>query len=93
MQGVCGPGAVQEQLITGVDSLETSVPLPLPLNVTVTVTYPDTYPSNPTSHCADRNCRISIDATAPFVPLPSQYLLGGAYQITLHGGSQLVIQR
>ncbi|TMF27697.1 MAG: pilus assembly protein [Chloroflexi bacterium] len=62
-------------------------------NVTVTVTYPDTYPSNPTIHCADRNCRISVDATAPFVPLPSQYLLGGAYQITLRGGSQLVIQR
>jgi hypothetical protein len=40
-----------------------------------------------------RNQPVSVDATAPFVPLPSQYLLGGAFQITLRGGSQLVIQR
>ena len=40
-----------------------------------------------------RNQSISVDATAPFVPLPSQYLLGNAFQITLRGGSQLVIQR
>ncbi|HUQ16190.1 MAG TPA: TadE family protein [Candidatus Saccharimonadales bacterium] len=40
-----------------------------------------------------RNQSVSIDATAPFVPLPSQYLLGDAFQITLRGGSQLVIQR
>ena len=33
------------------------------------------------------------DATAPFVPIPSAYLLGGAFQITLRGGSMLVIQR
>ena len=37
--------------------------------------------------------RVTVDATTPFVPLPSQYLLGSAYQITLKGGSQLVIQR
>jgi hypothetical protein len=36
---------------------------------------------------------VIVDASAPFVPLPSQYLLGGAFQITLKGGSQLVIQR
>ena len=62
-------------------------------NITVTVTYPDTYPTNPDRHCADRNCRVAVDASSPFVPLPSQYLLGGAFQITLRGGSQLVIQR
>lgn len=43
--------------------------------------------------CYDRNCRVSVTATAPFVPLPSAYLLGGAFQITLRGGSELVIQR
>ena len=41
----------------------------------------------------NRNSRVSVDATAPFVPLPSQYLLGGAFQITLRGGSMLVIER
>ena len=54
-------------------------------NITVTVDYPDG--SN------QRNQRVTVDATAPFTPLPSQYLLGGAFQITLRGGSQLVIQR
>jgi len=53
--------------------------------ITVTVTWPD--------GCYDRQCRVTVDATAPFVPLPSQYLLGGAFQITLKGGSMLVIQR
>ena len=43
--------------------------------------------------CYDRNCRVSVQATAAFVPLPSAYLLGGAFQITLRGGSELVIQR
>jgi hypothetical protein len=59
-------------------------------NITVTVIYPDYI--GPT-RCAERNCRVIVDATAPFVPLPSQYLLGSAYQMTLRGGSQLVIQR
>ena len=54
-------------------------------NIDVTIDYPDG--SN------QRNQRVTVDATAPFTPLPSQYLLGGAYQITLRGGSQLVIQR
>ncbi|GAC1457359.1 MAG: hypothetical protein NVS1B1_01700 [Candidatus Limnocylindrales bacterium] len=54
-------------------------------NITVTIDYPDT--------TNDRNSRVLVDATAPFVPLPSQYLLGNAFQITLRGGSQLYIQR
>jgi Flp pilus assembly protein TadG len=63
-------------------------------NITVTVTYPDTYPgTSPAIRCADRNCRVIVDASAPFVPLPSTYMLGSAFQITLKGGSQLVIQR
>ena len=40
-----------------------------------------------------RNQSVSVDAAAQFVPLPSQYLLGNVFQITLRGGSQLVIQR
>ena len=53
-------------------------------NITVTVTYPDG--NN------DRNSRVSVSASAPFVPLPSQYLLNGALTVTLRGGSELVIQ-
>jgi Flp pilus assembly protein TadG len=53
--------------------------------VNVTIDYPD--------GDNQRNHRVTVDATAPFVPLPSQFLLGGAFQITLRGGSQLVIQR
>ena len=55
-------------------------------NVSVTVTWPD-------GNCYDRNCRVQVDATTPFVPIPSQYMLGDAFQITLRGGSMLVIQR
>lgn len=54
-------------------------------NITVDVDYPEL--NN------NRGSRVSVDATAPFVPLPSQYLLGGALSITLRGGSRLVIQR
>jgi len=61
-------------------------------NITVVVDYPKFYQDSQV-HCADRGCPVSVTATAPFVPLPSQYLLGGAFQITLKGGSQLVIQR
>jgi Flp pilus assembly protein TadG len=53
-------------------------------NVTATLNYPDG--NN------DRGDRVSVDAYAPFVPLPSQYLLNGALTITLRGGSMLVIQ-
>ena len=43
--------------------------------------------------CYDRSCSVAVTASAAFIPLPSQYMLGGAFQITLKGGSQLVIQR
>ncbi len=54
-------------------------------NISITVNYPDG--NN------DRSSRVSVDATAPFVPLPSEYLLNGALTVTLRGGSMLVIQR
>ena len=54
-------------------------------NITVTLTYPDS--SN------DRGKQVGVEVTAPFVPLPSQYLLNGALTVTLRGGSVLVIQR
>ncbi|MDQ2913515.1 MAG: pilus assembly protein [Chloroflexota bacterium] len=41
----------------------------------------------------ERGMRVSVDATSQFVPLPSQYLLGSIFQITLKGGSMLVIQQ
>lgn len=53
-------------------------------NVTATLNYPD--------GVNDPGSRVSVDATAPFVPLPSQWLLNGALTITLRGGSELVIQ-
>jgi len=59
-------------------------------NVAVTATWPD---STAGTTCYDRNCRVTVDATAPFVPMPSEWLLGGAFRITLRGGSQLYIQR
>jgi hypothetical protein len=55
-------------------------------SVSVAVTWPD-------SNCYARSCRVQVDATAPFTPIPSQYLLGNTFQITLRGGSMLVIQR
>ncbi len=55
-------------------------------NVSVTAAWPD-------NSCYDRGCRVQVDAQASFVPLPSQYLLGGAFSIVLRGGSSLVIQR
>jgi Flp pilus assembly protein TadG len=53
-------------------------------NVTTIVGYPD--------GGTQRGQRVWVDAYAPFVPLPSQYLLNGALTITLRGGSMLVIQ-
>ena len=53
-------------------------------NVTVTTGWPDA--SN------DRGQRVSVDASAPFVPLPSYYLLGSTFHINLKGGSMLVIE-
>ncbi len=78
-----GPGNV-EAIVNVVRAAAVGVP-----SVTVTVTYPDTSCSLPN----DRFCRVAVDATAPFVPIPSQYLLGGTFRITLRGGSMLVIQR
>ncbi len=59
-------------------------------NVSVTVTWRDSVGG---TTCYDRGCRVSVDATAPFVPLPSQYLIAGAFQVTLKGGSELYIER
>lgn len=55
-------------------------------NVGVVVSWVD-------SGCYDRNCRVAVDATSAFVPIPSHFLLGSTFQITLKGGSMLVIQR
>ncbi len=54
-------------------------------NVTVKATWPD--------GDNDRNSRVAVNVTAPFVPLPSEYLLAGALSVTLRGGSMLVIER
>ncbi len=53
-------------------------------NVTTTIGFPE--------GDTQRGSRVWVDAKAPFVPLPSQYLLNGALSITLRGGSMLVIQ-
>jgi Flp pilus assembly protein TadG len=74
------PGSYQNVIDT-VRNAAVGVP-----SVSVTVTWPD-------AGCYDRNCRVQVDATAPFVPIPSQYMLGSTFQITLRGGSMLVIQR
>ena len=87
----CGTGQADPVFCTNIPNTVRQAALGVP-NVTVILTYPDNYPGTSTP-CADRNCRVAIDASAPFVPLPSQYLLNGAFQITLRGGSQLVIQR
>ena len=58
-------------------------------NLSVTVDYPGIAGTV----CNYRTCPVTVDVTAPFVPLPSYYLLGGAFQITLRGGSKLYIQR
>jgi len=47
----------------------------------------------PSGGCYDRSCPVSVEVSAPFVPIPSQYLLGSTFQITLRGGSTFVIQR
>ena len=94
VSGAADPTDVNDPVIAYVKTVVKQAAIGVP-NVTVTVTYPDTYSGTgpPAVRCADRNCRVIVDAAAPFVPLPSQYLLGGAFQITLKGGSQLVIQR
>jgi hypothetical protein len=69
---------------TTVTNIVTAAAIGVP-NITVTIDYPDLK--------NDRQNRVSVDATAPFVPLPSQYLIAGAFKVTLRGGSMLVIQR
>ena len=93
-EGAANPTDPSDPVINYIKTVVKQAAIGVP-NVTVVVTYPDTYPGsgNPPAKCADRNCRVIVDASAPFVPLPSQYMLGGAFQIALRGGSQLVIQR
>lgn len=40
----------------------------------------------------NRNSRVAVDVYSDFMPLPSQYLMGGAFSVRLRGGSVLVIQ-
>lgn len=91
--GAANPTDPSDHVIGYITTVVQNAAIGVP-NVSVTATYPDTYAgTSPAIHCADRNCRIAVAASAPFVPLPSYYLLGSAFQITLKGGSQLVIQR
>jgi len=92
--GAADPTDVNDHVIGYVKTVVQQAAIGVP-NVTVIVDYPVTYSGTgpPPVKCADRNCLVVVDASAPFVPLPSQYLLGGAFQVTLRGGSQLVIQR
>lgn len=83
-----GPGSVTYSAgppttDTGVTSAVMNYTIGIP-GVSVTSAWPDG--NN------NRNSRVSVDVTADFVPLPSQYLLNGALTITLRGGSLLVIQ-
>jgi hypothetical protein len=62
--------------------------------ITVDVKWPtNETPVGAGNGCYDRSCSVAVTASAAFIPLPSRYMLGGAFQITLKGGSQLVIQR
>lgn len=81
LDGVVARSGNQQPVVDVVRAAAVGVP-----NVSVTVVWPD-------AGCYDRNCRVQVDASAPFVPVPSQYLLGNTFQITLRGGSMLVIQR
>jgi Flp pilus assembly protein TadG len=74
-----GPPTTDSGVTTAVLNYTIGIP-----GVTVTSAWPDG--NN------NRNSRVSVDVTADFVPLPSQYLLNGALTITLRGGSLLVIQ-
>jgi Flp pilus assembly protein TadG len=67
-------------------------------NVTATVTWPDIDGYNPGPPvvpgvpCTKRNCRVQVDATAPFRPMFTEWF-GVNLNLTLRGGSVLVIQR
>jgi len=52
-------------------------------DVSVAVAWPD--------QCARRNCRVAVNATAPFEPVLSQWF-GVDLRLTLRAGSMLVIQ-
>ena len=80
-----GPGTCAG-VFTAVRNAAVGVP-----NITVTASWPGPPPLP--AGCINRNCQVQVDASAPFVPLPSRYLLGSVFQITLRGGSLLVIQR
>jgi Flp pilus assembly protein TadG len=54
-------------------------------NVAVASTWP-----NGTNNRGDS---VQVDVTAPFTPVLSQFLLNGALNVTLRGGSELVIER
>ena len=66
--------------------------------VTVTVTWPDLDGYNPGPPvipgvpCNKRNCRVAVDAIAPFEPMLSQWF-GVNLNLNLRAGSMLVIQR
>ena len=79
------PGTGYEALKAVVRNAAPGVP-----DITVVASWPQLKGG---SACYDRNCPVAVEATAPFIPIPSQYLLGNAFQITLKGGSMLVIQR
>jgi Flp pilus assembly protein TadG len=83
-----GPGSVSYSAgppssDTGVTAAVTNYTIGIP-GVVVTAAWPDG--NN------NRNSRVSVDVSADFVPLPSQYLLNGALTVKLKGGSLLVIQ-
>jgi len=60
-------------------------------NISVTIDYPGI--GAPPTVCNYRTCPVTVDATAQFIPLPSQFMLGSTFRITLRGGSQLFIER
>lgn len=41
----------------------------------------------------DRQSRVAVDVSAQFVPLVSEYFVGGGFRITIRAGSMLAIQR
>lgn len=54
-------------------------------NISVATTWPDGK--------NDRQSRVAVEVTAPFVPLVSEYFAGGGFRIIIRAGSTLVIQR
>ena len=87
--GIAYPGNT-----TGITNVVRRASVGIGTTITVTSTWPGLDGIVGTGDdCYDRNCPVSVIAQTQFVPLPSFYMLGGAFQITLKGGSQLVIQR